>query len=167
MLQAMDPKALDANFFSLLDDRWGILTVKTDTGCNPMTVSWGGAGILWNKPVATVYVRPQRFTFGPMNEESYFSLSFLPQELHDAAAFCGSKSGRDMDKVKECGLTLLEDQPAPYFAEGELTLICKKLYQQDLREDCFVDEAVIGANYPGKDYHRMYIGEIIAVLKKG
>ena len=81
MFKSIDPKALDANFFSLLDDRWGILTVKTDTGCNPMTVSWGGTGILWGKPVVTVYVRPQRFTFGPMNEEEYFSLSFLPENV--------------------------------------------------------------------------------------
>lgn len=166
MFKSIDPKALDTNFFSLLDDRWGILTVKTDTGCNPMTVSWGGTGILWGKPVVTVYVRPQRFTFGPMNEEEYFSLSFLPEELHNVGVFCGSKSGRDVDKVKECGLTVLEDQKAPYFAEGELTLICKKLYQQDMAGVCFTDEATDRANYPGKDHHRMFIGEIVAVLEK-
>jgi flavin reductase (DIM6/NTAB) family NADH-FMN oxidoreductase RutF len=71
-----------------------------------------------------------------------------------------------VDKVKECGLTVCTDQPAPYFAQAELTLICRKLYAQDFDPACFVDESLDGKNYPGKDYHRMYIGEIVAVLKK-
>ena len=166
MFQKVDPKALDSNFFSLLSDRWALLTVADGEGCNPMTVSWGGTGILWNRPVATVYVRPQRYTKGLMDTEQYFSLTFLPEELHDAAALCGSKSGRDIDKVKECGLTVMKDEKAPYFAQGELTFICRKLYEQDMKSECFVDPAVEEKNYPGKDYHRMYVGEIVAVLEK-
>lgn len=166
MLRPVDPKTLDANFFSLLADRWGLLTAADGAGCNPMTVSWGGAGILWNKPVITVYVRPQRYTRGLMDAEQYFSLSFLPEELHDAAVLCGAKSGRDVDKVKETSLTVMSDREAPYFAEAELTLICRKLYAQDLDPACFVDKAVDEKNYPTKDYHRMYIGEIVAVLKR-
>ncbi len=166
MLQKVDPKTLDANFFSLLDDRWALLTVADGTGCNPMTVSWGGTGILWHKPVVTVYVRPQRYTHGLMEAEEHFSLSFLPEQLHQVVAFCGAKSGRDTDKVKACGLTVLTDQPAPYFEQAELTLICRKLYAQDLDPACFVDREVEGKNYPGKDYHRMYVGEIEAILKQ-
>ncbi len=166
MLKPIDPKTLDANLFSLLADRWGLLTAADGEGCNPMTVSWGGAGILWNKPVVTVYVRPQRYTRPLMDTEQYFSLSFLPEALHDAAAFCGAKSGRDVDKVKETGLTALSDQSAPYFAEAELVFVCRKLYAQDLDPACFVDKEVDGKNYPKKDYHRMYIGEIVAALKQ-
>lgn len=167
MLKQLDPKALDANLFSLLDDRWGLLCAADGQGCNPMTVSWGGAGILWNKPVVTVYVRPQRYTYGLMEAETYFSLSFLPETLHAAAAFCGSKSGRDVNKVKETRLTIMKEQLAPYFAEAELTFICRKLYAQDLSPDCFVDKELDGKNYPNRDYHRMYIGEIVAALKQG
>lgn len=166
MLRPVDPKTLDANFFSLLADRWGLLTAADGAGCNPMTVSWGEAGILWNKPVVTVYVRPQRYTHGLMDTEQYFSLSFLPEARHDAAVLCGAKSGRDTDKVKETGLTVLNDREAPYFAEAELTLICRKLYAQDLDPACFVDRDVDGKNYPTKDYHRMYIGEIVAALQQ-
>jgi len=166
MLQTISPRELDANFFSLLNDRWALLTVKDGEGCNPMTVSWGGTGILWSRPVVTVYVRPQRYTYGLMEKEGYFSLSFLPEEFHPAMALCGSKSGRDTDKVKECGLTVLTDRAAPYFEQAELTLICRKLYAQDLDPACFLDRSVDEKNYPGKDYHRMYIGEIEAVLKK-
>lgn len=166
MLRPVDPKTLDANLFSLLDDRWGLLCAADGEGCNPMTVSWGGAGILWSKPVVTVYVRPQRYTYGLMESEQYFSLSFLPEERHDAAAFCGAKSGRDVNKVKETGLTAVKDREAPYFAEAELVFICRKLYAQDFDPACFVDKELDGKNYPKKDYHRMYIGEIVAVLKR-
>lgn len=166
-MEKIDVKALDANLTALLEDRWALLTAADGEGCNPMTVSWGGVGRLWNLPVVTVYVRPQRYTRTLMDREDYFSLTFLPQELHDVAAFCGSKSGRDVDKVKECGLTLLQDKKAPYFAEGELTFLCRKLYAQDFSGACFVDGETEKKNYPGKDYHRMYVGEIVEVLKKG
>ncbi len=163
MLQKVELKDLDANFFTLLGDRWGLITAGADP-VNPMTVSWGGMGKLWNKPVCTVYVRPQRFSFGLMDSAKYFSLSFMPEERHDVVTLCGGKSGRDVDKVKECGLTVMTDRAAPYYAEAELTLICRKLYAQDLKPECFVDESLDGANYPKKDYHRMFIGEIEDVL---
>lgn len=159
-------KDLDVNLADLLENRWALLTVADGTGCNPMTVSWGGMGRLWNLPVVTVYVRPQRYTKGLMDTEEYFSLTVLPEDRHDAVALCGSKSGRELDKVKECGLTVLRDEKAPYFAEGELTFICRKLYEQDMAEECFVDAAVAEKNYPGKDYHRMYVGQVLAVLRK-
>lgn len=166
MFEHVDPKALDANFFSLLNDRWGILTVadKDRENPNPMTVSWGGTGILWGEPVVTVYVRPQRYTRHLMDGEEYFSLSFLPGDKDPAAALCGSKSGRDTDKVKECGFTVLEGEKAPYFAQSELTLICRKLYQQDLEGQFFVDKTLDEKEYSAKDYHRMYIGKIEQVL---
>lgn len=165
-MRKIELKDLNVNLPELLEKRWALLTAADGEGCNPMTVSWGGIGRLWNLPVVTVYVRPQRYTKGLMDTEQYFSLTFLPEELHDAAALCGSKSGRDIDKVKECGLTVMKGEKAPYFAQGELTFICRKLYEQDMKSECFVDPAVEEKNYPGKDYHRMYVGEIVAVLEK-
>lgn len=165
-MKKIELKDLNVNLPELLEKRWALLTAADGEGCNPMTVSWGGMGRLWNLPVVTVYVRPQRYTKGLMDTEQYFSLTFLPEEFHDAMALCGSKSGRDIDKVKECGLTVLKDEKAPYFVQGELTFICRKLYEQDMRSECFVDPAVEEKNYPGKDYHRMYVGEIVSVLQK-
>jgi len=166
MFEVLDPKTLEGNIFSLLDDRWGLLTVKDGEGCNPMTVSWGGAGILWGKPVITVYVRSQRYTRHLIDGEPYFSLTFLPEELHQAAVICGSKSGRDTDKVKECGLTVLSDREAPYFQEGEITFICKKLYEQEMTVDHFADKELGEKWYGDGDCHKLYIGEILALLKK-
>ena len=165
-MKKLDMKDLKVNLPAMLEDRWALLTAADGEGCNPMTVSWGSVGRLWNMPVVTVYVRPQRYTKGLMDAAQYFSLTFLPEEMHDAAAFCGAKSGRDTDKVKECGLTVLKDEKAPYFAEGELTFICRKVYEQDMAGENFTDPAVEARNYPGKDYHRMYVGEIVAVLGK-
>lgn len=165
-MRKIELKDLNMNLPELLEKRWALLTAADGEGCNPMTVSWGGMGVLWNLPVVTVYVRPQRYTKGLMDREDYFSLTFLPEEMHDVVVLCGSKSGRDLDKVKECTLTVLKDEKAPYFAEGELTFICRKIYAQDMAGECFTDPAVDGKNYPGKDYHRMYVGEIVAVLQK-
>lgn len=165
-MKKVELKDLNMNLPELLEKRWALLTAADGEGCNPMTVSWGGVGRLWNLPVVTVYVRPQRYTRGLMDREDYFSLTFLPQELHDAVVLCGAKSGRDVDKVKECGLTVRKDEKAPYFAEGELTFICRKVYEQDMAGECFTDPAVDEKNYPGKDYHRMYVGEIVEILQK-
>ncbi len=165
-MKKVELKDLNENIPQLLEKRWALLTAADGEGCNPMTVSWGGIGRLWNLPVVTVYVRPQRYTKGLMDAQPYFSLTFLPEELHDAAALCGAKSGRDVDKVKECGLTVMKDEKAPYFAQGELTFICRKLYEQDMAGECFTDPTVEEKNYPGKDYHRMYVGEILTILKK-
>ena len=165
-MKKMELKDLSFNPTELLRKRWALLTLADGAGCNPMTVSWGNIGNLWNLPVVTVYVRPQRYTRGLIDKEEYFSLTFLPEELHDAVALCGTKSGRDTDKVGECGLTMLTDEKAPYFAEGELTFICRKVYEQDMLGECFTDPAVDAKEYPKKDYHRMYVGEIVAVLEK-
>lgn len=165
MLEKVSLDTLDVNFTKLLEERWGLVTAGADP-VNPMTVSWGQVGRLWNKPVCTVYIRPQRFTYGLMNDAKYFSLSFLPAERHEAAVLCGSKSGRNTDKVKECGLTVVDDGRAPYYAEAELVLVCRKLYEQDLTGENFLEKDVDEKNYPAKDYHRMYVGEIETVLRK-
>ena len=164
MLEILEPKDLEPNMFSMLSDRWGLLTAADGEGCNPMTVSWGGVGVLWRRPVVTVYVRPQRYTYGLLEKEDHFSLSFLPQSRHDDVVLCGSRSGRDTDKVQACGLTLLRDQSAPYFQEAELTFICRKLYAQDMDPACFTDHALDEELYPDRDYHRVFVGEIEKVL---
>jgi len=165
MMHAIELGDLHENFNTLFGERWGLLTAAGPR-VNPMTVGWGQVGRLWNRPVCTVYVRPQRYTFGLMNESRYFSLSFLPEDLHGIVALCGSQSGRDTDKVAESGLTLLTGQAAPCYEEAELTLICRTLYVQDLDGACFLDREADRQNYPRKDYHRMYVGQIESVFRK-
>jgi flavin reductase (DIM6/NTAB) family NADH-FMN oxidoreductase RutF len=133
---------------------------------NTMTASWGGAGFLWNRPVCTVYVRPQRFTYSFIEKNDCFTLSFFDEKYRDALKLCGAKSGRDTDKVKESGLTVLQsDNKSIYFAEARLMIECRKIYYQDIDPDNFIDDS-IKSNYMKNDYHRMYIGEVINTLRK-
>lgn len=167
MLEKIDPKAMPQNVFSLIGDQWMLVTAGTEGALNTMTASWGGLGVLWGKNVATCYIRPQRYTREFVEREAYFTLSFFGEEWRKALGLCGAKSGRDVDKVKECGFTPAAAAcGAPYFEEAELVLVCKKLYCQDMDEGCFLDPAIVEKHYPGKDFHRMYVGEITEVLIK-
>lgn len=157
---------INNNPFDLIGKDWALVTVKNQDGCNTMTASWGGVGIMWNKPVAFTFIRPQRFTYGLIENEQYFSLSFYKEKYRDVLRFCGSRSGRDYDKAKECNITPVYDEKAPYFEEADLVLICRKLYAQDLNEQSIVEKKEVLKNYNGDDYHRMYISEIVKVLKK-
>ncbi len=157
---------INNNPFDLIGKDWALVTVKNQDGCNTMTASWGGVGIMWNKPVAFTFIRPQRFTYGLIENEQYFSLSFYKEKYRDVLRFCGSRSGRDYDKAKECNITPVYDEKAPYFEEADLVLICRKLYAQDLNEQSIVAKEEVLKNYNGDDYHRMYISEIVKVLKK-
>ncbi|MBM6924469.1 flavin reductase family protein [Pseudoflavonifractor phocaeensis] len=166
MFEKIDPKALDQNVFSLIGDQWMLITAGTEDECNTMTASWGGLGVLWGKPVATVYIRPQRYTLEFVEREDTFTLCFFGEEYRKALALCGSKSGRDIDKVKECGFTVATAEGAPYFEEADLVLVCRKAYWQDMDPTHFLDEEIDGKWYPQKDYHRIFIGEILEVLRK-
>jgi flavin reductase (DIM6/NTAB) family NADH-FMN oxidoreductase RutF len=167
MFEKIDPRDLDGNVFRRIGEQWMLLTAGDKTACNTMTASWGGLGVLWGEPVATIYVRPQRYTKEFIDREKTFSLSFYGEEYRKALALCGAKSGREIDKVKECNFTVeygLGD--TPYFAQAELVLICEKQYVDELDPKNFISDAPVGKWYPQRDLHTMYIGKIVEVLKK-
>ena len=166
MLEKVDLKTIDGNVFSLIGDQWMLITAGTAERCNTMTASWGGLGVLWQKNVATVYIRPQRYTYEFVEREPYFTLSFFGAGHRKELALCGSKSGRDVNKLEACGFTVETGAGgAPYIAQAELVLVCRKLYWQDLDPNHFLYQEVHD-EYPGKDYHRMYIGEIEEAYRK-
>ena len=165
MFKKIDPKALDKNVFSMVGDQWMLITAGTPEHCNTMTASWGGLGILWNKCVATCYIRPQRYTKEFVDREEYFTLAFFGEEHRKALALCGSKSGREVDKAAECGFTVAAGAGnAPYFEQAELVLVCRKLFRQTMDEGCFLDKSLIEKHYPGGDFHVTYVGEIVECL---
>ena len=159
----IDPQEIKDNVFQRIGRDWMLITAGKEGRFNTMTASWGGLGVLWNAPVSFAFVRPSRYTYGFMEEEKYYSLSFFDIGWRRALQICGSKSGRDCDKVKEAELSARFDASAPYFDEADLSLVCRKLYSQDLDPARFLDPA-IGGNYKDGDYHRMYVGEITKVL---
>lgn len=142
-----------------------LLSVVRPSGeVNTMTVSWGQAGVLWGKEVCTVYVRPERYTYGFCEESEIFTLSFLPHEKKDVLSFCGTKSGRDVDKFQSCSLKHEIKNGTCILKDSEVTLVLKKLYAQDIRCDCFTDNSPL-SNYKTGGFHRAYTCEIIDVLK--
>ena len=160
------PATLPDNFFSRIGEDWMLITAADTKGTvNTMTASWGCAGILWNKPVAICFIRPQRYTYGIVEDTDTLTLSFFPSgEQRDALRYCGTKSGRDGDKFAATGLTVARTADGtPYVDEANLVLVCRKLYADDLREGCFLAPEML-CHYPAKDYHRFYICEITDVL---
>ncbi len=162
----LSPSEITENPFNLIGKDWALVTAKNGDKTNMMTASWGGVGIMWNKPVAFTFIRPQRFTFGMLESEEYFSLSFFDEDFREALRFCGTKSGRDFDKIKETGLTVCYDGEVPYFKEAKLSLICRKMYSQFLNKESIVDTDTVLKQYGDDDYHKMYISEIVKVLAK-
>lgn len=160
------PSSLNGNVFELIGKDWMLITAaKKDGSCNTMTASWGGLGVLWNKNVAMAFVRPHRYTFEFMEEAEHFSLSFFPEKYRSALNLCGAKSGRDLNKIEAAGLTLCLRDEVPCFEEAKLTLVVKKLYSDFFHPECIEDPSVL-QNYPGRDFHKMFIGEILKVYSK-
>ena len=165
-MRKIDPKALDKNVFSAIGDQWMLITAGTAEQCNTMTASWGGLGVLWGVPMATCYIRPQRYTKEFVDGSGYFTLSFFDGKYRPQLNLCGTKSGRDVDKVKECGFTVATAEcGAPYFEEAELVLVCRKRFAQPMDPDNMPQE-IKTKWYPEEDYHTLYIGEIVEVLVK-
>ena len=152
-----------ADIFTKFDKQWALLTAGNKESFNTMTVSWGGLGTLWSRPVATVYVRTSRYTHEFMDREGYFTVSFFPEKYKKELGVLGSKSGRDMDKMKASGLTPKEVENSMTFEEAEATLICKKLFMQNLDPANMTDE-IREAFYSKDAAHDMYIGEVVAIV---
>jgi flavin reductase (DIM6/NTAB) family NADH-FMN oxidoreductase RutF len=165
--QAIDPHALCLSSVSLWERQWLLLTAGDFAAgeYNTMTVAWGSLGCMWNRPFAQVVVRPTRYTYEFMERFDSFTLTAFPEPLRPALQLLGTRSGRDGDKIAKAGLTPIASTAvaAPGFAEAELILECRKLYWQDLEPAQFLHPG-IEANYPERDYHRVYFGEILAAF---
>ena len=160
------PEQLTDNPFKLIGSDWMLITAGTPEKFNTMTASWGGVGVLWERKVCYIFIRPNRYTYEFVEQSTHFTLSFFDESRRKALLYCGTHSGRDRDKVKEAGLTTVHDNGLVYFDEARLVLGCRKLYHQDITPAHFLDPE-INNMYPQKDYHRMYVGEIVKCLRKG
>lgn len=164
-MREITPKEINGNIFSLIGDDWMLITAeKNDGSVNTMTASWGGAGVLWNKNVCFVFIRPQRYTYEFTEESDSFTLSFYPEEMRPALTLCGRKSGRDCDKISEAGLVPVKLDDTTYFEGAKLVLKVKKLYKTQLKADEFIEKALIDKVYPTSDFHYVYVCEIEKVI---
>lgn len=158
---------LEFNPFHKISKKWMLVTAGDEKKSNTMTASWGGLGIMWGKNVATAYIRPQRYTKEFIDNNEMFTLSFLAEDYRKALNVCGSVSGRNVeDKWKEAGLHPYYTEGTTVVEEAEMILVCRKLYAQDMLPECFTDQECDEKWYPQKDYHTMYMAEIVKVLVK-
>ncbi len=166
MFKQIKPEELDFNAFKTIGKEWLLVTAEKDGKCNTMTASWGGLGIMWNKPVAYIFVRPQRYTAEFIDASERLTLSVLPENYRKDLQYFGTVSGRDEDKIDKSGLALLQEGNTAYFADSNTAFICRKLYRQHLTKSSFIDKTCDTKNYPNQDYHIMYVVEIEKVLVK-
>lgn len=160
----IDIKELSFNPFSKIGSQWMLITAGDETKFNTMTASWGGLGVLWGKNVATAYIRPQRYTKEFVDANDLFTLSFYGPEQKNALNICGTLSGRDCNKIERSGLTPCFIEGTAALEEAEMIFVCKKLYQDEMPPENFIAKENDEKWYPNKDYHTMYIAEIVKVF---
>jgi flavin reductase (DIM6/NTAB) family NADH-FMN oxidoreductase RutF len=164
----IDPAEIRENLIRLIASDWMLVTAGTREKFNTMTANWGGMGYLWKKPVVFVFVRPERYTYGFIENTEGFTLTFFDEKYRDALNLCGTKSGRDCDKVAETGFTpIFTDRGYPAFHEAHLVLECRKLYADQLTREAFIDSEPLGTHYSTKGgLHKLYIAEIVGAWAK-
>ncbi len=147
------------NITRLFAKDWTLITAGDEHAVNTMVGGWGGAGYVWKKPVVSCMIRPQRYTYEFVEGHDRLSLCFLPEEYRAALQYCGKESGRDGDKFAATGLTPAFLKGVPFVAQSRLVIIARKLYADDLKKECFIDQEPLRF-YEAGDFHRVYICEV-------
>ncbi|MBE6852185.1 MAG: flavin reductase family protein [Ruminococcus sp.] len=157
---------LNVNPFELIGKDWFLITAGDSAeNYNTMTASWGAMGEMWGKHMFLCAIRPNRHTYGFVENSEYFTVScFDPEKYRQMLSFCGSRSGRDYDKAKETGITPVKIEQSVAFEEADMILVCRKMYAQDMDESCFIDKDALKF-YEKDPLHKMYISEIVSVYK--
>lgn len=161
------PGEMPGNIIKRIGSDWMLITAGSPQKFNTMTASWGGTGVMWGKPVAFILVRNTRYTFGFLEKEQYFTLTFYDNKHRQVLKMFGTKSGRDTDKVKESGFIPLDTGCGMAYEEADMIIICKKMYSDPLHSEGAADPEQVKKLAATKDYHKLYFGEILGVwLKK-
>ncbi len=164
--RTISPEELAGNVFNMIGHDWMLVCAEKNDRFNAMTASWGGMGVLWRKNVAYVFVRPQRYTYEFIEKSNKLTLSFFGEEHRDALRICGTKSGRECNKIAEAGLTPFSvNDVCTAFKEANIIMECTKMYAGFLREEDVVDPAVLN-EYTNGDFHKMYVVSIDRILVK-
>ena len=162
----ISPLEIKDNPFQLIGRDWMLVTAGTIESFNMMTASWGGVGHLWNRDVCWCVVRPHRHTYRFVDGSARFTLSFFDEHHRAALRFCGSHSGREVDKSKATGLTpVATPDGSVYFEQARLVIECRKIYHHDLDPSRFLDPDIHN-EYPDRDYHRLFMGQIVRCLAR-
>lgn len=166
---------LNFNPITMFGNQWPLLSAGNEAGYNTMTISWGHIGSIWGRrgnkahagiATASVYVRPQRYTKEFIDQEERFTISVFSDDYKRQMSYLGRVSGREEDKIATSGLTPHFQDGTVMFKEAEMVFVCRKIYQAPLVEAGFLDTKILDDNYPERDLHDQYIGEIVKVYVK-
>jgi flavin reductase (DIM6/NTAB) family NADH-FMN oxidoreductase RutF len=142
-----------------------LITAEKDGRVNSMTASWGGLGVMWRKNVAFIVVRDSRYTKEFIDGSDSFSLSFFDNKKYgEVLSYMGTLSGRDEDKIKGAKVIVGYHEGIPYIEEASTVLVCKKMCCQPITPESFTMDEINEKFYKDKDYHNLYIGEIVEIL---
>ena len=164
-MKQIDFTELKKNPAELIGKQWMLITAGTPEHFNCMTASWGGLGYLWNRPVAFVFVRPNRHTATFMEAQPSFTLSFMPEKYRNDLIFCGRNSGRDVDKMAAISLQpFTTPNGLVAMDDAELVIECRKMAVASMQEADFVDYSEVSPQWyePTNPLHKVYICEITA-----
>lgn len=164
-LTKIELNEVTCNPFTKIGEQWLLISAGTEEKFNTMTANWGGLGMLWGTPSATAYIRHSRYTKEFVDSNPCFTMTFLKDGYKKELGVLGSKSGREIDKMNNSGLTPIFVDGMPTFEEAETVFVVRKQYVGDLARENFLDEKVDDRWYQDKDYHQIYIGEVIACYK--
>ena len=142
-----------------------IVAVDSKGKPNPMTIGWGQVGVVWSRPIFTAYVRLSRYTYDCLQTSETFTINVpRPGDLKDALLYCGTKSGRDVDKAVQCGLTMVPGRAVetPVIDECALHYECRIAARTQQERRHFSAEDVLGRYYADGDHHLIVFGEIVA-----
>ena len=159
------PEDISENIFKLVNEDWMLICAGKPDHYNMMTASWGGAGFLWKKYIAIIFIRPQRHTFLFVENSPFFTINFFDEKYRHILNYCGTKSGRDVNKMAIDGLEPVQTPSGnTLFKQARMVFECKKIYNDDIKPENFLSFDVEKI-YSKRDYHRFYIGEIINIWK--
>lgn len=165
MLKEISIKDINCNAYEMFNKNWALVSSGNEQDYNTMTISWGTLGHLWFKDIATVFVRPSRYTFEYMEKNDYFTVSFFLDSHKDDLTYLGKNSGRDGDKVSKTSLTPIFLDGEVGFEEADYVMICKKVHAVDFKREQFCDSGIESV-YTSDDIHKQYTGAIEKVYKK-
>ena len=167
MFKKIEFENFNENPFTLFKKDSALIVAGTYDHHNTMTVGWGTFGVLWRTEIAIAYVKPNRYTFEFTNNSKYFVLAWFDDSLwaKEMLKVCGTKSGRDINKDIECGLTPFEIDGGIGYKEARILVVCEKIYQDDFTKESFLDDTY-DVIYKDGLLHRRYIGKIVGIYEK-
>lgn len=164
--------ALDETLERLYEKKGGngLLLIAAENG-NPMTIGWGSIGIIWKRPIFTVLVRPSRHTHDLIEKSGAFSVNVLSDEYAEQILYCGTYSGRDVDKIDHCGFSLEQGNNIliPHLKQASVVYECSVVHKNDVIGNV-LKESIYKHYYDQGDdrgnFHTIYFGEILSVFRK-